>query len=53
MRAFWQSEASRAGVHSRQRYRLLEGQQIERISRGLYCRSGPPLVDLNLTEIAG
>ena len=53
MRAFSQSEASRAGVGSRQLYRLLERQQIERISRGLYRRTDLPIVDLDLTEIAG
>ena len=52
-RAFSQSEASRAGVDSRQLYRLLDRQQIERISRGLYRRTDLPAVDLDLTEIAG
>lgn len=57
-RAFSQSEASRAGIDSRQLYRLLEKQQIERISRGLYRRTDlPPAdlppADLDLTEIAG
>ena len=53
MRAFSQSEARRAGVDSRQLYRLLERQQIERISHGLYRRTDLPIVDLDLTEIAG
>ena len=53
MRAFSQSEASRAGIDSRQLYRLLEKQQIERISRGLYRRMDLPTADLDLTEIAG
>ena len=52
LRAFSQSEASRAGVNSRQLYRLLEKQHIERISRGLYRRTDLPPVDLDLTEIA-
>lgn len=52
-RAFSQSEASRAGIDSRQLYRLLEKQQIERISRGLYRRIDLPTADLDLTEIAG
>jgi len=52
-RAFSQSEASRAGIDSRQLYRLLEKQQIERISRGLYRRTDLPIVDLDLAEIAG
>ena len=52
-RAFSQSEASRAGVDSRQLYRLLEKQQIERISHGLYRRTDLPVADLDLTEIAG
>ena len=52
MRAFTQSEASRAGIDSRQLYRLLEKQQIERISRGLYRRTDLPVADLDLTEIA-
>lgn len=52
-RAFSQSEARRAGVDSRQLYRLLEKQQIERISRGLYRRTDLPTADLDLTEIAG
>ena len=52
MRAFSQSEASRAGVDSRQLYRLLERQQIERISRGLYRRADLSIVDLDLIEIA-
>lgn len=34
-------------------YRLLDRQQIERISRGLYRRTDLPIVDLDLTEIAG
>ncbi len=51
-RAFSQSEANRAGVDSRQLYRLLDKQQIERISRGLYRRTDLPPVDLDLTEIA-
>jgi predicted transcriptional regulator of viral defense system len=51
--AFSQSEASRAGIDSRQLYRLLEKQQIERISRGLYRRTDLPVADLDLTEIAG
>lgn len=53
MRAFSQSEASHAGVDSRQLYRLLERQQIERIGRGLYRRTDLPIADLDLTEIAG
>jgi predicted transcriptional regulator of viral defense system len=53
MRAFSQSEASRAGIDSRQLYRLLDRQQIERISHGLYRRTDLPAVDLDLTEIAG
>lgn len=52
-RAFSQSEASRAGIDSRQLYRLLGKQQIERISRGLYRRIDLPTADLDLTEIAG
>ena len=52
-RAFSQSEASRAGIDSRQLYRLLEKQQIERISRGLYRRIDLPTADLDLTEITG
>jgi len=51
--AFSQSEASRAGIDSRKLYRLLEKQEIERISRGLYRRTDLPTVDLDLTEIAG
>lgn len=51
--AFSQTEAARAGVDSRQLYRLLERQQIERISRGLYRRTDLPAVDLDLAEIAG
>ncbi|WP_341953684.1 type IV toxin-antitoxin system AbiEi family antitoxin domain-containing protein [Salinibacterium sp. TMP30] len=53
MRAFSQSEASRAGIDSRQLYRLLDRQQIERISRGLYRRTDLPVADLDLAEIAG
>jgi len=53
MRAFSQSEASRAGIDSRQLYRLLDKQQIERISRGLYRRTDLPIADLDLTEIVG
>ena len=52
-RAFSQSEASRAGIDSRQLYRLLEKQQIERISRGLFRRTDLPPVNLDLVEIAG
>jgi len=53
MRAFSQSEASRLGVDSRQLYRLLDRQQIERISRGLYRRTDLPIADRDLTEIVG
>ncbi|MGL4340133.1 MAG: type IV toxin-antitoxin system AbiEi family antitoxin domain-containing protein [Rhodoglobus sp.] len=53
MRAFSQAEARRAGISSRQLYRLLEKQQIERISRGLYRRTDLPTTDLDLTEIVG
>lgn len=52
-RAFSQSEARRAGIDSRQLYRLLDRQQIERISRGLYRRTDLPVADLDLAEIAG
>jgi len=53
MQAFSQSEASRAGIDSRQLYRLLDRQEIERISRGLYRRTDLPTADLDLTEIVG
>lgn len=52
LRAFSQTEAGRAGVDSRQLYRMLDKQQIERISHGLYRRTDLPPVDLDLTEIA-
>ena len=41
------------GIDSRKLYRLLEKQQIERISRGLYRRTDLPVADLDLIEIAG
>jgi predicted transcriptional regulator of viral defense system len=52
-RAFTQSEASRAGIDSRQLYRLVDTNHIERISHGLYRRTDLPPVDIDMTEIVG
>lgn len=49
---FRQTEAARAGINSRDLYRLRDAGAVEQISRGLYRRTDTPAVDLDLLEIA-